>query len=619
MQLNPESKKISEIFPIDAETHYNIPIYQRSYSWKTDNVETLFQDIVKEDYGYYVGNLLVTPTKNNQDYLDVVDGQQRLTTISLYLLGIYYHLRAFKDNINHIDDKVIENDFDEALIFIQRQLINKENNKTRLRLLKSDQEIYDGLMEIITKSYKDYTPSKNRIMGKRFNEILELISSEFFEEGYNEFSLNNLLTFYKKVNRMEILRIGVNNLSDAFSIFTSFNAKGLPLTLIDLLKSYYLKQAEIEGVNNAIDKWTKLLSYFYDSNQEANSTLVTQFLQNNYDTYEQENKKSTSSITKSQALRAYEKLFEDRGERYINTLLSRALIFSSFTNKIGENNEKLNYSENIIAFLNKIDRLDATSVYPIILFILVEFKNDKIELMEVERILEFLINYFVRRNVTSIPKASNLRAKSLAAVREMQNDNNEFKNYLETIKKHLKTLATEDDVFVSALNGNVYDGIKETTRIILVDLERNFGKNFNKQNIDTLSQKDDRGHYYWTLEHIMPQTIKEGSTWDIMLDNIGENESKEQLFLDNVHKLGNLTLTGYNTEMSNSDFIEKRDYSDKTTGTYEGLRTPLFLNESIPNKSIGQTIADINDWTIDDINRRNNELIKYVLELYPLN
>ena len=162
------------------------------------------------------------------------------------------------------------------------------------------------------------------------------------------------------------------------------------------------------------------------------------------------------------------------------------------------------------------------------------------------------------------------------------------------------------------------DGIKETTRIILVDLERNFGKNFNKQNIDTLSQKDDRGHYYWTLEHIMPQTIKEGSTWDIMLDNIGENESKEQLFLDNVHKLGNLTLTGYNTEMSNSDFIEKRDYSDKTTGTYEGLRTPLFLNESIPNKSVGQTIADINDWTIDDINRRNNELIKYVLELYPL-
>ena len=116
----------------------------------------------------------------------------------------------------------------------------------------------------------------------------------------------------------------------------------------------------------------------------------------------------------------------------------------------------------------------------------------------------------------------------------------------------------------------------------------------------------------------MPQTIKEGSSWDLMLDNIDKDESKEQIFLDNVHKLGNLTLTGYNAEMSNSDFLEKRDYSDKTTGTYEGLRTPLFLNESIPNKSIGQTISDINEWTIDDINRRNEELIKYVLELYPL-
>ena len=80
MQLNPESKKISEIFPVGNDITYNIPIYQRNYSWRSDNVETLFQDIVKEDRGYYIGNLLVTPTvdKNSSvgikyNSLDVVD------------------------------------------------------------------------------------------------------------------------------------------------------------------------------------------------------------------------------------------------------------------------------------------------------------------------------------------------------------------------------------------------------------------------------------------------------------------------------------------------------------------------------------------------------------------
>lgn len=87
---------------------------------------------------------------------------------------------------------------------------------------------------------------------------------------------------------------------------------------------------------------------------------------------------------------------------------------------------------------------------------------------------------------------------------------------------------------------------------------------------------------------------------------------------DNVHKLGNLTLTGYNSELSNHDFVEKRDYTDPTTGTFEGLRTPLFLNETIPNRLNGEVIGNKTSWTIDDINRRNEELIDYVMHIYKL-
>ena len=94
MNINPESKPISEIFSIEGKTIYNIPIYQRNYSWNDNNIESLYNDVINEQSGYYLGNLLVTPSQTEKGF-DVVDGQQRLTTISLFLLAIYEEL----DNI----------------------------------------------------------------------------------------------------------------------------------------------------------------------------------------------------------------------------------------------------------------------------------------------------------------------------------------------------------------------------------------------------------------------------------------------------------------------------------------------------------------------------------------
>lgn len=633
MQLNPESKKISEIFPVGNDIIYNIPIYQRNYSWRSDNVETLFQDIVKEDRGYYIGNLLVTPTvdKNTEsgikdNCLDVVDGQQRLTTISLYLLGIFYHFLIARDFENiKLEDVEVRKSFRNALSDIPRRLINEETGDTRLSLNPSDQEVYDNLMEIIRKETIEYTESRNRKMGKRFYEILELIKSEFLTDEdkddsiYGESNISNLLKFYNDLNHMEILRINVSNLTDAFTIFTSFNAKGLPLTLIDLLKSYYLEQAVNDlNDNEALNKWEILLNFFNDSNNEPKSNLVTQFLQNNFDTYEVKNEKSTSSITKTQALSEYKNLFDKNGESYIDVLTSRALIFSSFTNSIGEYNDQLNYSEKMIKSLEKISKMEATSVYPVLIYTLNEFKKGHIVLIEMEDILDYLIKYFVRRNITLRPKASNLRAKALSAVRQMQKGTDIENSHLSIIKNNIKSLAADDDVFTASLRNNIYDINKDTTRIILVDLEREFGHYFNKQRPDNLNDKyENKNQYRWTLEHIMPQKIKENSSWETNLyETYGD--MKDQVYLDHIHKLGNLTLTGYNSELSNHDFVEKRDYTDPTTGTFEGLRTPLFLNETIPNRLNGEVIGNKTSWTIDDINRRNEELIDYVMHIYKL-
>lgn len=623
MQLTSETKTIEAIFPTRTDIEYVVPIYQRNYSWKSDNVETLFADLVKENSGYYLGNLLVTSTKDENDITkvknnsyDIVDGQQRLTTVSLILAGIFYHLK-YAESLKKfvIRESSIDISYSEATSDIRRQLENQSTKRPRLKLLENDRSDYNEILKILTtRNLNDYNPPKNRIIGRRYKEILELLKLEFFKNGdedYNEANVSELLDFYNKVNSSEILKIQVNNLSDAFTIFTSFNAKGLPLTLIDLLKSYYLKQSVNKlGKERSIEKWNELLSQFYDENDEPKSKYVTQFLQNNYDTYEPESVSSTKSITKTEALREYEKLFDTKGAGYIDTLINRAEIFSSFTNNIGSI-EKLHYSDTMNLYLEKIFLLESTAIYPILLFTLNEFKNEKIDQIEMESILEYLSNYYIRRNITLRPKSSNLRAKALSTVRKMQFENNSKKSYLEIIKDNLNIIADKDEVLKQSLQNNIYDVNKDTARIILVDLERQHGNYFNKQRPENLNDKNSKNNqYYWTLEHIMPQKPKTNAGWD---------DISPELLNENVHKIGNLTLTGYNSELSNSSFTEKRDYKDKTSNSYEGLRTPLFLNQSITNKRIDEKISEKTNWTIEDIIRRTEELIPLILELYPLN
>lgn len=105
------------------------------------NVEALFDDILNNDDEYYVGNLLITPSGDSSTEFDIVDGQQRITTISLYLLAIYYHLlRADNDDskIKEFKSKEYKKKFNRALQDIPHRLINEDDNLASLQLLKKD-------------------------------------------------------------------------------------------------------------------------------------------------------------------------------------------------------------------------------------------------------------------------------------------------------------------------------------------------------------------------------------------------------------------------------------------------------------------------------------------------
>lgn len=337
-------------------------------------------------------------------------------------------------------------------------------------MVSPDKEIYKDLLETLKDDddpTKNYKPNKQRILGIRFDSTREYLRSLFFKNDIDssdksiEIGLNNLMSFYDDLNSAEILRIRVPNLNDAFTIFTSFNAKGVPLTLIDLFKSFYLKESDGNlSEEQAMIKWEELISIFYNENDEPISSVITQFLLNNYDTFESD---TLSSITQNSALEVYEKLFSDNGFQYIDTLIHRAEVFSNITGKIGTV-DLFDFETDTEKLLFKLDRLNITQVYPLVLYILNEYYEERITEPLLQDLLEFLVTFYVRRNISLKPKASDIRARALRAVRTLQEVEIIDINKINEVKEILKVKAVSDEEFKAALAGDVYEISKNTVR-----------------------------------------------------------------------------------------------------------------------------------------------------------
>lgn len=607
MQISPETKKISEIFPIEGNLNYKIPIYQRSYSWQDKQIEMFIEDIAKEASGYYIGNVLITRTEDNS-IQEIVDGQQRLTTISLLLLAIYEVTKKFIA-LNPLDVGSLLSDIKRKLI------INGSIDHQRYTLLSADNAVYKDILKTVLIDDKKYNAKKIRF-SIRYQRIKEILDEEY-ETFY---SLKN---FYDKLNSIELLKITVTKLSDAFSIFSSLNSKGMPLTLVDLLKNEYLKQATKEKINesNAIVGWDSLMSVFADS-EEINTNDVTQFLLNNYDALES---KERRSITKGEALDLYNKII-DKGSKYIHELKER----SNWFDFIKDSDANVDVDPKVKRLVYDLSNLDPSQSFPLLLFIFVRLKELKLSTDQLIMILSNIISFFVRRNITLKPKASNVRSLFININREIQEKNLLSNDIVTLIKKEITKESVSDQILKQTLlEDGLYDKNSSTTRFILIDLERKLQdtyikKNktvyFTKANPDTLNELIDsprgkRPKQRWTIEHILPEGSKLPSFWEIMISPQDPSKARE-IQDEHVHKLGNLTLTPYNSELGQKSFVDKKNKQDK--GNFVGLKLPIVLNESIPNIGINENIDSKETWTIEDINRRTEELANKILNFYKI-
>ncbi len=629
MQATKQS--YSTIFQIEGTTeHYHVPKFQREYTWGRNNWEVLLEDINDNDPGYFVGSIIVVSDKidlrpNEEKVYQVIDGQQRLTTIALILAALYKRYNEILENTEPDDEDI--DDFTIKLNSIKGKLVKSKKNfydnenggfidSKHMRFLRvqpsTQSQNLDDFKYILSKVgiFKKITYPKyhgNRLIAKAFRFFYDNIPSD--KEGLDE--------LLNKINSLIFIHISVGSQADAFTLFETLNNRGVPLSPIDIIKNSLL--AELERQNNqdidtSYDQWQELLGHIPDFDNQI------RFLRQHYNAfkvYPEIKQANITKATRSNIIHIYEKQIKTNAFNAFNTLLSKAELYGKL---IGTTQEE----DHIVADkINELNYVGAASSYTLLLYLL--DNRSRLKTPETLAItVDFLIKYYVRRNVTDTPNTRDLDAINMEVIEQCQKEKNltGFITSKTIIDSHLFNTkakpATTDD-FKRHLSDDIFINNVGMTRYLLWKLDsishnREYKPDFWKRN-------PNNGTYIWTIEHILPQGKNIPDEWVDMIAQ-GNREEAENIQNNWVHKLGNLTLSSYNPNLSNKSFIEKQTKAQKNVlneELYIGYKNGLALNK-IPFRYNGgiHDLTSIEEWNKKTIEARTDVMVEKLFSIFQI-
>ena len=579
---------ISQIFSIDTKAKYVIPKYQREYIWGKEQWENLFNDLDENDPGHFLGSIIcINRGKDALDVtpLEIIDGQQRLTTISLIYAAIYDAL---------LEENRSDDDFVTEKNNLKNRLIQKGgNNEFKLELSYQNNNYADYraiLNNIGLHSDSDTPPNLgNRRIHKAYSHYKNKLSALDYEK---------VLGFLIKVNSALLVKIEVGGHADAFILFESLNNRGIPLSALDLIKNKILAELEkkkILEIDKAFVHWKKLIDNVSDY------SVQERFLRQYYNAFKYRDSIKQAGVqraTKSNLIKIYENLIEQDVGFIFKELIEKAEIYRLFTDP-GENGDN---DEPYYKGLTDLLHIGGAPAYMFLLYLFSEHKN-KHELIKGS--INFLVKYFVRRNLTDFPGTRDLDMIFMKLIDECESNKGQLTSSFVTDYFVGPEKMSDIGTFAAKLGGNIYEDNAAVTRFILCRIEE---EHQTKEIFRDFWERDKNKKYMWTIEHIFPEGKNIPKEWIDMI--AGGNEQKAKKLQDEfVHKLGNLTMTAYNASLSNFSYQKKRDRMDKK-GNCIGYKNGLHLNEDLACKD---------SWTVDDINDRTDKLVRQALEHFKIN
>ncbi len=539
--MKADATTLLEFFKQTQTNQFVIPIYQRLYSWKKEQCKQLWDDIIKiggndKMNGHFIGSILYVRDDNTHSSpLLIIDGQQRLTTITLLFIALR----------NHSSDEVKRKEIESYLINS-----NKDGDKKfRLILSESDK---DTLLSLIDKDRRK--PSEPSL------KIVE--NFKLFEKWIRK-NTDKLETIFKGLEKLMIVWIALKKeKDDPQLIFESMNSKGIELTKTDLIKNYIIMETEVGKQEDFYNQYWRAMEEDFKQNEKLFNRFVRHYLTI-----------KTGKIPNEERVYEAFKDYQQKERIEIEDLLKDLQKYCGYFCQIAFKKEADKDLNKALSFL--VD-LEMDVVYPLLLELYSDYKDGVLSKQDFIPIIYLTESYICRRAVCGLGTNS-LNKVFPSFTKHIQKD-----EYFKSLKAHFGYL-TEKQRFPNN------DEFKKL--FITIDFYR-FKKNkYFLERLENFDTKEPVNTQECTIEHIMPQTLN--LEWE---RDLGENF--QAIHDKYLHTIGNLTLTGYNQEYSNNSFQEKRDMEKGFKQSPLRLNQSLKDLESFGEKEIEKRASDLADFAL---------------------
>ncbi|GAA7442860.1 DUF262 and DUF1524 domain-containing protein [Helicobacter pylori] len=548
--MDAKAMKLLDFIGKSQEKQFVIPIYQRVYSWEKEHCKQLWDDIIKtggndQIEGHFIGSIVfvhdgIYTTSHNE--LLIIDGQQRLTTITLLFIALRDHLNDEDEFLEKFSHQKIQN----------RYLINSdEKGDKRFKLILSE-SYKDTLLSLIDRNKRKPSEPSSKIME----------NFKLFEEWIRK-NADKLETIFKGLDKLMVVEISLERGKDNPQlIFESMNSTGKDLTQTDLIRNYILMGLEPEKQKIFYKKYWRAM----EEDFKQNETLFNQFVR-----YYLTIKTGIPNINK-----VYEtfKDYRQKERVEIEDLLKDLQKYCRYFCQIVFKKEQDKDLNKALGFLVDLER---DVIYPLLLELYSDYSDKVLSKQDFIPIIYLTESYICRRTVCGLG-ASGLNKIFASFTKKINKD-----QYLESIKAHFLSLETT--------KGKFPKDSEFKNLFITIDFYNLKEKKYFFERLENFDTKEPVNTQECTIEHIMPQTLTE--EWE---RDLGENF--QAIHDKYLHTIGNLTLTGYNQEYSNNSFQEKRDME-------KGFKqSPLRLNQSLKDlesfgeKEIEKRANDLADWAL---------------------
>ena len=558
--MKGEARKLIQYME-GSSKRFIIPVYQRNYDWKIENCKQLFDDLERciktGRKSHFFGSIVAA--QDNEGGLNehlIIDGQQRLTTVSLLLLVLF-----------HLLDEGVKTSTEETLKerILNEYLIDKyqpKDKRIKLKPIKDDERAYNNLYSQAEENIKDSTLTANY---------------DYFRERV----LNTSLTIdeiYEAIKRLEIIDISLNYEDDPQLIFESLNSTGLDLSEGDKIRNYVLMGLPKEKQENYYEwYWNKIEK---NSNYEVDS-FVRDYL----------SMKKLRIPNIGKVYVAFKEYLEEKQIADIEPVLVDLTNYSRRYKTLLITSDPKDELEWCVFRLNK---LETNVARPFLLEVLRLLEEQTIANAEAIEILTTVENFVFRRIICDVPTNA-LNKIFVTLHNEVMRFDGTADDYLAKVKYALSAkressrFPSDEEFRESLANKNIY-GMRSKNRKYYFERLENHG---------TLETKDVWGHLdngTYSIEHIMPQSLSDRWRKDLSAD--GDPDEIHEIWL---HKAANLTLTAYNSNFSNNPFAEKRDMDNGFKKS--GLR-------------MNQWICTQDRWGLKQLEERNESIVSQALSIW---